>query len=115
MPYGRLHSYAWTDAVIGAAALAFVGVTFLLVVLIGEMFHMIGIDLIRDLLNGEWFGWMLAGAAFGGAVGLLRERDRLVATLPLLGMIVLAVLATVPAAALGLFLLQLLGPGLQKR
>src|SRR3546814_13380753 len=80
MPYGRLHSYAWTDAVIGAAALAFVCVTFLLVVLIGEMFHLIGIDLIRDLLNGEWFGWMLAGAAFGGAVGLLRERDRLVAT-----------------------------------
>src|SRR3546814_4200237 len=27
MPYGRLHSHAWTEAVIGAAALAFVGVT----------------------------------------------------------------------------------------
>ncbi|WP_245836421.1 DUF4153 domain-containing protein [Sphingopyxis indica] len=114
MPYARLHDHAWTDAVIGAAALAFVGVTFLLTVLIGEMFHLIGIEVIRDLLNDEWFGWMLAGAAFGGAVGLLRERDRLVATLQRLVMTVLAVLAPVLAVALILFLLSLLGTGLQK-
>lgn len=112
MPYNRLHSHAWTDAVLGAAGLAFVGVAFLLTVLIGEMFHLIGIDLIRELLRGEWFGWMLAGAAFGGAVGLLRERDRLVATLQRLVMIVLGVLAPVLGAALLLFLLSLLGTGL---
>ena len=114
MPYDRLHSHAWTDAVIGAASLAFVGVTFLLAYLISEMFHLIGIDLVRDLLNDEWFGWMLAGAAFGGAVGLLRERDRLVSTLQRLVMIVLAVLAPVLAAALVIFLLSLAGTGLQK-
>src|SRR3546814_8003889 len=57
---------------------------------------------------------MLAGAAFGGAVGLLRERDRLVATLQRLVMIVLAVLAPVLAVALVLFLLSLAGTGLQK-
>jgi hypothetical protein len=114
MPYERLHSHAWTDAVIGAASLAFVGVTFLLIVLIGQMFHLIGIDLIQDLLNDEWFGWMLAGAAFGGAVGLLRERDKLVSTLQRLVMIVLAVLAPVLAVALVLFLLSLVGTGLQK-
>ncbi|MGV3729273.1 MAG: DUF4153 domain-containing protein [Sphingopyxis sp.] len=114
MPYDRLHSHAWTDAVIGAASLAFVGVTFLLIMLIGQMFKLIGINLIFDLLNDEWFGWMLAGAAFGGAVGLLRERDRLVATLQRLVMIVLAVLAPVLAAALVLFLLSLAGTGLQK-
>ena len=114
MPYERLHSHAWTDAVIGAASLAFVGVTFLLVVLISEMFHLIGIDVIRDLLNGEWFGWMLAGAAFGGAVGLLRERDKLVSTLQRLVMIVLAVLAPVLAVALVIFLLSLAATGLQK-
>lgn len=113
MPYDRLHSHAWTDAVIGAASLAFVGLSFLLTVLIGEMFHLIGIDLIRELLRGEWFGWMLAGAAFGGAVGLLRERDKLVATLQRLVMIVLSVLAPVLAAALLIFLLSLVGTGLQ--
>ncbi|AJA09300.1 hypothetical protein SKP52_12025 [Sphingopyxis fribergensis] len=114
MPHERLHSHAWTDAVIGAASLAFVGITFLLVVLIGQMFKLIGINLIFDLLNDEWFGWMLAGAAFGGAVGLLRERDRLVSTLQRLVMIVLAVLAPVLAVALVLFLLSLAGTGLQK-
>lgn len=114
MPYDRLHNHAWTDAVIGAASLAFVGITFLLTVLIGQMFKLIGINLIFDLLNDEWFGWMLAGAAFGGAVGLLRERDRLVATLQRLVMIVLAVLAPVLAVALVLFLLSLAGTGLQK-
>jgi hypothetical protein len=112
MPYARLHSHAWADAVIGAAGLAFVGVTFLLIVLIGQMFKLIGINLIERLLNDEWFGWMLAGAAFGGAVGLLRERDKLVATLQRLVMIVLAVLAPVLAAALLLFLLSLIGTGL---
>lgn len=114
MPYERLHSHAWTDAVIGAASLAFVGIAFLLTVLIGQMFKLIGINLIFDLLNDEWFGWMLAGAAFGGAVGLLRERDRLVATLQRLVMIVLAVLAPVLAVAVVLFLLALAGTGLQK-
>lgn len=112
MPYERLHSHAWTDAVIGAAGLAFVGISFLLTVLIGQMFKLIGINLIFDLLNDEWFGWMLAGGAFGGAVGLLRERDKLVATLQRLVMIVLAVLAPVLAAALLLFLLSLIGTGL---
>ncbi|WP_235302845.1 DUF4153 domain-containing protein [Sphingopyxis sp. MWB1] len=112
LPYQRLHSHAWADAVLGAASLAFVGVTFLLTMLIGQMFKLIGIHLIFDLLNDQWFGWMLAGAAFGGAFGLLRERDRLVATLQRLVMIVLAVLAPVFAAALALFLLSLTVTGL---
>ncbi|MGH6634556.1 MAG: DUF4153 domain-containing protein, partial [Sphingopyxis sp.] len=51
---------------------------------------------------------------FGGAVGLLRERDRLVATLQRLVMMVLAVLAPVLAVALVIFLLSLAGTGMQK-
>ena len=78
-PYARLHRHAWTDAVIGAASLAFTGVTFLLAWLIATLFDVIGIEAIKDLLQEEWFGWMLAGLAFGGAVGILRERDALVA------------------------------------
>lgn len=112
MPYDRLHNHAWTDAVLGAAAIAFIGVTFLLTLLIGEMFHLIGINVIRNLWEKGWFAWMLAGAAFGGAIGLLRERDRLVATLQRLVMIVLAVLAPVLAVAAVLFLLSLAGTGL---
>ncbi|MDQ3247199.1 MAG: DUF4153 domain-containing protein [Pseudomonadota bacterium] len=113
-PYGRLHSHAWTDAVIGAASLFFTGITFLLMLLISGLFSLIGIDLLKDLLEEGWFGWMLAGFAFGAAFGLLRERDRLVATLQRLVMTVFSVLAPVLAAALPLFLLSVPFTGLGK-
>jgi len=111
-PYPRLHGHAWTDAVIGAASLAFVGITFLLAWLIAGLFDVIGIDVIKQLLKEEWFGWMLGGFAFGAAVGLLRERDSLVGTLQRLVMVVLGVLAPVLAVALALFLLSLPFTGL---
>ena len=112
-PYARLHRHAWTDAVIGAASLAFTGITFLLAWLIASLFDVIGIEAIKELLEEEWFGWMLAGFAFGGALGLLRERDALVATLQKLVMVVLSVLAPVLAVALAAFLLSLPFTGLK--
>jgi hypothetical protein len=112
-PYARLHSHAWADAVIGAASLFFTGVTFLLAWLIAGLFDLIGIDLLKELLQDEWFAWILAGFAFGGAFGLLRERDRLVATLQRLVMVVFSVLAPVLATALVVFLLSILFTGLQ--
>jgi hypothetical protein len=112
-PYARLHRHAWTDAVIGAASLAFTGITFLLAWLIASLFDVIGIDAIKDLLQEEWFAWMLAGLAFGGAVGILRERDALVATLQKLAMVILSVLAPVLAIALAAFLLSLPFTGLK--
>ena len=112
-PYARLHRHAWTDAVIGAASLAFTGITFLLAWLIASLFDVIGIDAIKELLKEEWFGWMLAGLAFGGAIGILRERDALAATLQKLAMVVLSVLAPVLAVALAAFLLSLPFTGLK--
>ena len=56
-PYDRLHSHAWADAVIGAAALVFVGVAFLLVLLISGLFKLIGIQLVWALLNSPAFDW----------------------------------------------------------
>jgi hypothetical protein len=113
-PYARLHAHAWTDAVIGAASLAFVGITFLLAWLIAGLFDLIGIDVVKELLKEEWFGWMLAGFAFGAAGGLLRERDSLVGTLQRLVMVVLSVLAPVLAVALAMFLLSIPFTGLGK-
>jgi hypothetical protein len=67
----------------------------------------IGIDLIKDALDEAEVIFALAGFAFGGAVGILRERDALVATMQRLVIIVLGVLAPVLAVALILFLLSL--------
>jgi hypothetical protein len=111
-PYARLHRHAWTDAVIGAASLFFTGITFMLSWLIASLFDVIGIDAIKDLLQEEWFGWMLAGFAFGAALGMLRERDALLATLQKLVMVILSVLAPVLAVALAAFLLSLPSTGL---
>lgn len=113
-PYARLHNHAWTDAVIGAASLAFTGVVFLLAWLIAGLFDLIGIEEVRKLLQKAWFGWMLGGFAFGAAVGLLREREGLLATLRRLVMIVYSVLAPVLAAALVLFLASIPFTGLHK-
>jgi hypothetical protein len=113
-PYGRLHNHAWTDAVIGVASLAFTGVVFLLAWLIAGLFDLIGIEAIRKLLQKEWFTWVLSGFAFGAAVGILRERERLLATLRRLVMIVYSVLAPVLAVALVLFLASIPFTGLGK-
>lgn len=106
-PPPLVFGHVWADAVIGAAALAFVGVTFLLALLIAGLFDLIGIDLLKQLLDEGWFGWSLAGFAFGAGVGILRERDALVATMQRLVLVILSVLAPVLAAALLLFLLSL--------
>lgn len=111
-PYARLHRHAWTDAVIGAASLFFTGITFMLSWLIASLFDVIGIDAIKELLQEEWFGWMLAGFAFGAALGMLRERDALLATLQKLVMVILSVLAPVLAVALAGFLFSLPFTGL---
>jgi len=112
-PYARLHRHAWTDAVIGAASIVFTGITFLLAWLIASLFDVIGIDAIKTLLQKDWFGWMLAGFAFGGALGILRERDALVATLQKLVMVIFSVLAPVLAVALAAFLASLPFTGLR--
>ena len=114
LPYERLHGHAWADAVIGAASLVFTGITFLLSWLIAGLFDLIGIEAIKHLLQKEWFAWMLAGAAFGASVGLLRERDRLLPVLQRVLRIVLAVLAPPLAVALVLFLLSIPFTGLEK-
>jgi Domain of unknown function (DUF4153) len=111
-PYARLHSHSWTDAVIVAAALIFSGIAFLLMALIGQLFGLIGIKLFAELMSDTWFVATLFGFAFGAALGMLRERDALVATLQKLVLVVLSVLAPVLAFALIGFLASLPFTGL---
>lgn len=111
-PYSRLHSHVWTDAVIGGASAAFTGISFLLAHLIAQLFDLIGIKFFTELLREDWFIALLAGFAFGAALGLLRERDALVATLQKLVLVIFAVLAPMLAFALVGFLLSLPFTGL---
>lgn len=111
-PYVAVHRHAWTNVVIWCASWAFAGIVFLLAFLLSELFGLIGIRTIQQLLRHEWFQFLLFGAAFGGAAGLFRERDRVVGLLQRVVVSVLAVLAPVLGAGLLVFLVSLPFTGL---
>jgi hypothetical protein len=111
-PYTEVHRHAWTNVVIWCAAWLFVGIVWLLVWLLSALFQLIGIDFIHDVIDDAWFAHMLTGGAFGGAVGLLRERDRIVGTLRRVVTAILSVLAPVLGVGLLIFLLALPFTGL---
>jgi hypothetical protein len=72
----RVHAHAWTNIVLWFACWAFVLISYLLALLLGELFHLIGIDLMRDTVRKPWFSTMLVGAALGAAAGLLATGTR---------------------------------------
>lgn len=108
-----VHAYVWTNLILGFAACAFVGATLLLVLLLSELFNLIGLDQLRRLLGKGWFMWPLACGAFGAAVGLLRDRDKVLGTLQRVVRAVLSVLAPVLALGLLVFVLALPFTGLE--
>jgi hypothetical protein len=106
-PYRAVHGHAWTNVVLWFAAWLFVLATYLLLYMLGSLFDLIGIGLLSRLLRENWFWYLAGGAAFGGAVGLLRERDRVLVTLQRVVTAVSGVLAPVLALGLILFLLAI--------
>ncbi|MDP8913276.1 MAG: DUF4153 domain-containing protein, partial [Pseudomonadota bacterium] len=105
--YPEVHAHAWTNIVLWFASWAFVLITWLLAQLLAELFHLIGIELLRDAMRKSWFNLTLVGAALGGAAGLLRDRDKVLGLLQRVVTTVLSVLAPVLAVGLALFVLAL--------
>ena len=112
LPYPAVHDHAWTNVILWFAAWLFVGIVWLLALLLGALFDLIGIDFLQKALREAVVAATLTGAAFGGAVGLLRERGRIIALLQRVAMTVLGVLGPVLGAGLVLFLLSLPFTGL---
>lgn len=110
--YREVHGHAWTNVVLWAAGCVFTGIAFALALLLSALFQLIGIRVLEQLLRHDWATAMLFGAAFGGAVGLLRERDGVVRTLQRVVTAILSVLAPVLAVGLVLFLASLPFTGL---
>lgn len=103
-PYRDTHFHVWTDIVSGAGALAFVGLSWALIAVLSELFRLLQIDLLKDLIDEEWFGWTYSGLTFGAALGTLRNQLRILGTLQSVVLLVLSLLAVPLAAALVLFL-----------
>ena len=111
-PYPVVHDHAWTNVVLFAACWVFVAIVFALSWLLAMLFDLIKIDLLKELLEKDWFWRALLGLAFGAALGLLREHDGVVRLLQRVVALVLAVLAPVLAIGLVLFVLALPFTGL---
>ncbi|WP_165356599.1 DUF4153 domain-containing protein [Sphingosinicella sp. BN140058] len=111
-PSGIL-AHIWTDLILGLAACAFVLVAILLTVLLAALFALIGLDALQTLIEKGWLLAAIACAAFGGAIGLLRDREGVVETLQRVIRAILSVLAPVLAVGLVLFVLSLPFTGLE--
>jgi uncharacterized protein DUF4153 len=111
--YRAVHAHILTNIVLWVVAWGFVLITFLLIILLSELFQLIGIGVLHDLLDKEWFPWLLIGGALGAAIGLLRDRDKIVGTLQRVATAILSFLAPILAAGLVLFVLALPFTGLQ--
>ncbi len=112
LPYAALHSHAWTNIVLWFAAWAFVAIVWVMSWLLAELFKLIKIDFLEKMLGTDWFVALLLGGAFGAAVGLFRERDRILRLLQTVVTSVLSVLAPALGAGLVLFLCSLPFAGL---
>lgn len=110
--YKATHFHVWTDAITAGGALAFVGLSWALIAILAELFSAIQIDLLKDLLDEEAFGWMFSGAAFGAALGVLRNQLKIIGTLQNVVLLVLSILAVPLAVALVIFLLAVLVSGI---
>ncbi len=110
-PYPLLHGFAWSDAISAAGALVFTGASWLLLLVLGELFHLLKIDLLKNLIDDGWFGWTWSGAAFGAALGVLRNESRIIGTLQRVVMVVMSILGVPLAAGLALFLVAMIISG----
>ena len=111
--YPRVHFHAWNDVVTIGAALLFTGLTWLLLWLLVALFDLIKLGFLHTLMNQGWFEWTVSGAAFGAALGILREQETIIATLQRVVMLVLSVLALPLAIGLTVFLAALAVSGPQ--
>ena len=110
-PYRDAHFFAWTDGVSAGGSLAFVGLAWLLMLVLSQLFYLLKIDLLRELMNKEWFGWTYSGICFGGALGILRNHLKILGTLQFVVMLLFSLLAVPLAVALVCFLLAMLVSG----
>lgn len=111
-PYSHVHGHAWTSIVLWGACWGFTGIVLLLSHLLAELFALIGIDFLKHVLEKGWSNALIIGAAFGAALGMLRDRDRVVRLLQHVVTSVLSVLAPVLGIALILFIVSLPFTGL---
>ncbi len=111
--YDDVHDHGWTNVLTFAASLLFAGLFYLMLMLLAEMFGLIGIDAPREWLDNGYVGIAIGGGAIGASTALLRDRRGVLSSLQSVVMAVLRVAAPVIALGLALFVAALPFTGLE--
>ncbi|KRA84341.1 DUF4153 domain-containing protein [Altererythrobacter sp. Root672] len=104
-PYREIYGHVWTDVISAAGALAFTGLSWVVLALISELFRLLKIDLLHNLMDQAWFGWTFSGLAAGAALGTIRNQLKVLATMQTVVLLVASLLAVPLAVGLVVFLL----------
>lgn len=103
--YAEIYGHVWTDAISAAGALAFTGISWIVLALMSELFHLLQIDFLKNLMDEGAFGWTFSGLAAGAALGTIRNQLKVLATLQTVVLLVASLLAVPLAVGLVVFLL----------
>jgi hypothetical protein len=104
-PYPEIYGHVWTDAISAAGALAFTGLSWIVLALMSELFHLLKIDFLKDLMDEGAFGWTFSGLAAGAALGTIRNQLKVLTVMQTVVLLVASLLAVPVAVALVVFLL----------
>jgi hypothetical protein len=104
-PYAEIYHHIWTNAISAAGALAFTGLSWVTLAFVSELFRLLKIDFLHDLMGDGWFAWTYSGTAFGAALGVLRNQAKVLGTLRSVVLLVLSLIAVPLAFGLAIFLL----------
>jgi hypothetical protein len=104
-PYPAIYHHVWTDAISAAGALAFTGISWIVLALMSELFKLLDIDLLSDLMGEGAFGWSFSGLAAGAALGTIRNQLKVLTVMQTVVLLVASLLAVPLAIGLVVFLL----------
>ena len=110
--YPSLFEFAWSLPVIVVTAGLFVGVAWLVLLLIGGLFNVIGISALADLYREAWFAMPFTYAAGALGIAVVRQREGVVLAMRGIILALLSVLAPFYAVATAIFSVALLIQGI---
>jgi hypothetical protein len=103
--YAAIYHHIWTDAISAAGALAFTGLSWVALAILSQLFLLLQIDVLREVMKQGWFGWTFSALAFGAALGVLRNELKVLGLLRTVVLLVLSLIAVPLAVGLVVFLL----------
>jgi len=80
-PYEDLFLYSWNNFFVALVGGLFAAALWIVLLLWGELFGLIGVEAFRDLFTEPLFAYVVTGAAIGFGIALGRESEKVVATL----------------------------------